>query len=752
MGKGILFGTLAVLLAAAVLAYGVAGGWFGGEPLGPGVIEGEALPPEAVAERKANYRGTDGFEESGRQILFGDLHVHTTFSLDAFTLSLPLLQGEGAHPPADACDFARYCSALDFWSINDHAEGMTPAQWSSTKDIVRQCNAKAGDPANPDMVTFLGWEWTQIGSKPENHYGHKNVIFLDTEEGKVPARPIGAEAQPGALSSWAVRGLPFRQRLAIALDSPGGDFETYQDAMRFMADRRALDKCPEGVPVRDLPEDCRETAETPRDLFAKLDDWGFPSMVIPHGTTWGFYTPPGSTLDKQLEPGLRRPGRQPLFEIFSGHGNSEEYRDFRAVKYDENGEPYCPEPTDDYLPSCWRAGQIIQKRCREEGLPHAECERRTRMARENYVQAGVSGFRTVPGATPGDWLNAGQCQDCFLPAFNYRPGGSAQYALAIGDFGGEGEPRRFRFGVIGSSDNHRARPGTGFKEIDRYENTEGGGPGKPGMINDPERDRKAPRPESEPFDPMNTQLAAFDLVEAERQASFFMLGGLVAVHAQGRDRRAIWEALKRREVYATSGERILLWFEMETDGGTVRMGGAAQQTSAPRFTVRALGAFEQKPGCPDYAVNGLSGQRLENLCKGECYHPSDTRKRITHIEIVRIRPQVRPDEPVESLIEDPWRRFACDKEGAGCSVTFEDEEFAGAARDAVYYARAVQEPTPTINAENLRCTYDEAGRCVKVNPCYKDYRTAYEEECRAESAERAWSSPIFVDYGEPDEG
>ena len=112
--------------------------------------------------------------------------------MDAFLKSLPLLQGEGAHPPADACDFARYCSALDFFSINDHAEGLTPAQWGETVESIRQCNAVAGDPASPDMVAFLGWEWTQMGTTPADHYGHKNVIVRGLDDDEIPARPIAA--------------------------------------------------------------------------------------------------------------------------------------------------------------------------------------------------------------------------------------------------------------------------------------------------------------------------------------------------------------------------------------------------------------------------------------------------------------------------------------------------------------------------------------------------------------------------------
>ncbi len=741
-----------ILLALAILGLGAfCVFWLGGrgylgshEP--PGKVNTPARPEEAVADAvgvQAESAAARGVAEP-KQVLFGDFHVHTTYSLDAFLMNLPLNGGEGAHPPADACDFARFCSQLDFWSTNDHAEMLSPEHWRDTVESLRQCNAVAQDPENPDTGAFLGWEWSQIGTTPDNHYGHKNVVLLGTGPGDIPARPIASQP-PASTRRFNLMSNPALGLLALA----GG--KRYMDLAHQLRRMREVPICPDGVASPDLPADCREAVPTPAGLFRKLDEWDLPSIVIPHGTAWGLYSPPGTDWRKQLAPDMHDPDRQTLIEIYSGHGNSEEYRSYRDVEYAADGIPRCPEPRDDYVPTCWRAGEIIQQRCEDAGLELEECQSRAAEARRNAIQAGISPQLTVPGSSGAEFLDAGQCTDCWLPAFNQRPRSTAQYMLALRDFGGEGGPERFRMGFLGSSDNHQARGGNGFKEFGRVFNTESAGPpNPPALLALLARDPSEPvrEPQSVPFDPATTSLPLFAQFETERAGSFFLTGGLVATHANGRDRQAIWDALERREVYATSGGRTLLWFDLvnapESDAGenTVPMGGSAVMGESPRFLVRAAGAFEQKPGCPDYALDSLGPERLERLCRGECYHPSDRRKLITRIEVVRIRPQSRVDEPIDELIEDPWRVFECEPDPSGCTVSFTDEEFPGGARDAVYYVRAIEAPSPAVNGAQLRCEYDAFGRCLQINLCTRE-----SGDCLAEVEERAWSSPIFVDFG-----
>ena len=675
-----------------------------------------------------------------RQILFGDLHVHSTFSFDAYNLSLPMLQGEGAHPPGDACDFARYCSALDFWSINDHAEGLTPDQWSQTRQLVRDCNAVAGDPQNPDMVTFLGWEWTQIGDTAETHFGHKNIVLKDIAEGQVPVRPISAREQlfPNDRNPFGLL-----MRLLFIVTSPASESrQPYYDFARFLQDREDLVSCEKSVPVRELPTDCQESASTPTELFGKLDDWGFPYLVIPHGNSWGFYTPPLSSWDKQLAAHVEPDRHEPLIEVFSGHGNIEQYKPWRAVGVDEEGREYCPEPSKNFLPACWQAGEIIRERCLAENESAQNCEERAVAARANYLAARDSGHWTVPGSELNDWLDAGQCRDCYMPAYNHRPTASMQYGLAIRDFSDpDSPPKRFRWGVIGSSDIHSARPGSGYKEIMRRSMSDGrlANLGPPPTLTARDSEPRSLSPdEAGLFGPY-----------FERFSSFLGTGGLVAVHSAGRDRDSVFSALQQKQVYGTSGDRILLWFDLlaSAQGPSAVMGQSVTRNENPEFEVSAMGDWQQLPGCPDDSA-GLDAERLQRLCAGECYNPGEVRKRIEQIEVVRIRPQLYQDELLEPLIEDPWKVLPCNDTGQGCRVRFTDPDYAAGRRDALYYVRAIQQSSPTINGDNLRCERDADGQCISVDPCRGRSPEDLEDECLAPASERAWSSPIFVDFGD----
>jgi hypothetical protein len=748
--KALLIAGLLVIAVAGTWTLASLNGWLA-RPVMGGAPANLPRPSDVSAtwQQAQRHAASIVAGDPAKQILFGDLHVHTTFSGDAFIRSLPMLNGEGAHPPADACDFARYCSALDFWSINDHAEGISPRMWQETKQAIRQCNAVT-EADNPDVVAFLGWEWTQSNAADAaSHFGHKNVIFLDTEEQTVPTRPIGSAAFR-AIGEEKSQFVDFLLPPLDRIRNPLFDFtnrQLYFDLHGMMTEWAAVPYCEDGVHVRDLPIDCSERAATPSVLFKKLDEWGTESIVIPHGNAWGMTVPPGSSWDHQLRAGNHDPERQILIEIYSGHGNSEQYRPWRAVGFDENGKAFCPEPGNGYTPSCWRAGEIITERCRAAGFDEEECETRAARARRDYLSRGNLGFHTIPGQRAQDWSDAGQCRDCFLPVFNLRPGYSTQYALSISNLDNEGKPRRFRFGLIGSSDSHRGRPGVGYKEFSRHGMTDAHGPASPAWESRLKDDPGEPLPKSL-LRPVRMTMLNFS--EFERRAGFLTTGGLVATHAEGRDRDAIWAALKRKEVYATSGPRILLWFDLlNANQGELPMGSNAELTANPRFRVRAVGSFKQKPGCPEHSLTALGPDGIARVCRGECYNPSDERYAITRIEVVRIRPQMVPDEPVDDLIEEQWRMFDCEPDPGGCIQEFEDAEFADAGRDAVYYVRAIQEPTPKVNGGNLRCEYDEDGNCVKMNICYGGYRTDRNDDCLWDVEERAWSSPLFVDYRRP---
>ena len=728
--KSFFYFLFVILISALIYSLVAFFGYFG--TLEPGGKSINSELPKKILNQK--IRSQLKHSNSSKQILFGDTHVHTTYSTDAFLWSLPMYNGRGPHPVSDACDYARFCSALDFWVISDHAEASTPHSWNNTIEQVQSCN-KSTDPENPDMITFLGFEWTQISDNQNEHFGHKNVILKEIDSEYLPKSPIAADR--ASLNNFRDPNRVNEARINMMVQAFNdlGNRQRYYDFIAYNADISKSAVCSGNSNDED---DCLMSADTPKELFSKLDDLETDSIVIPHGNTWGFYTPLGSSWDDQLDD-VHDPEKQISFEIMSGHGNSEEYRNWAEIIF-EGDEFICPEVSENYLPSCKQAGNIIFERCIESGKSEIQCREDANQAEIFYLEAGQSGHFVVPGATPEMWLDSGQCKDCFIPSFNYRPKGSFQYALTKRGNNNE----KFIFGVIASSDNHRARPGTGYKAVDRLLTTESNG------VKDPAFERLF-----YPLDEISDKPVKFKIEErfipnplgyweSERQESFFTTGGLAAVHVDSRSREGVWDAFKRRETYGTSGPRILLWFDLITENGLVPMGSEFTIDNNPTFQVKAVGSFKQKPGCPDYSLGKRSAEDIKKLCMNECYNPGSERYAVTRIEVIKVLPEINESEDPNDLIIDPWKIFECEENKAVCRIRFQDEDFLTDNREATFYVRAIQEPTERINGKNLRCTYDDEGNCIQTNFCYGGYKTDINDNCISMSEERAWSSPIYL--------
>jgi hypothetical protein len=658
-------------------------------------------------------------DEPEPTILFGDLHAHTSTSLDAQLVTLPVF-GRRPYGPEEACRFARYCAGLDFWSINDHAEEMLPRHWKENIDAVRACNDEFGGyTRSPEMVTYLGWEWTMSTNDPATDYGHHNVVLKDTCAPEIPARPF---ASPRALAGLDPNLIPNFRDLIVAID-PENE-EAYDAAAERVLALQEKPDCDPNVDTLELPDDCHEVAETPADLYDLFERWGLDAVAIPHGSAWGTHHAQLVTWRQRFNPRQLSPEYSPVVEIHSGHGNSEEYRSYRHAHVD-GGEVVCPPPTEDFTPCCWRAGEIVRERsdaCAADpsGI---ECETEVEKARADFLAEGKRGFNTLSDTEADDWLECGQCVDCFQPALGLRPERTAQAALAMTNFDDPMQPWRYVFGFVSSTDSHQSGPGAGYKEF--TEMTDSSGPAGP------------------EYDFIVERALSMITPDHTRQESFNYGGGLVAVHVDSTDRDAIWKALNERRVYATSGERIELWFGL----GEHRMGSVVTTDDIPEFEVRARGAFKQLPGCPDAAREATSEDFIREMCFGECYNPTDERHRITRIEVVKVTPQIVDGEAIDPLIQDPYRTIPCESEGDECVVQFRDDAYVEEGRPATYYVRAIQEPTQVFNAETLRCERDADGNCVDTNPCDSGHE-GVDDDCLSEGEERAWSSPIYLQPSE----
>jgi hypothetical protein len=95
-------------------------------------------------------------EKPTQRLFWGNLHCHSIF-------------GDGIRLPEEIHAFARDESFLDIFSLTDHTEALTNAQWNYFREVCNTFN----EPGR--YVTFNGGEWTS----PE--FGHRNFIYPGDE-------------------------------------------------------------------------------------------------------------------------------------------------------------------------------------------------------------------------------------------------------------------------------------------------------------------------------------------------------------------------------------------------------------------------------------------------------------------------------------------------------------------------------------------------------------------------------------------
>jgi hypothetical protein len=266
----------------------------------------------------------------------------------------------------------------------------------------------------------------------------------------------------------------------------------------------------------------------------------------------------------------------------------------------------------------------------------------------------------------------------------------------------------FRFGVIGSSDTHLGTPGL----VDEDRHPGHGGAGAP-----PSGARASGLPDDLEFNP----------------------GGLAVLWAEENSRDSLFTAMRRREVYATSGPRLVVrlfgGFELPADLCDsdrfaeigyrlgVPMGGdlPPAQGGAPRFAISALRdpGTDLRPGTPLERIQIVKGWVEDGEARELVYDVAGSAPSGASVDLA-----------------------TCETSGPGaeqlCAV-WSDPDF-DPSEPAFYYARVLENPTCrwsqyVCNAQGVDCS--DPDRVAE------DLRACCAEDHRRSIQERAWTSPIW---------
>ena len=582
--------------------------------------------------------------DAERQPFFGDVHVHSVFSFDAYLFdtrngprdAYRFARGEPVGlPPLDAMGdptrIHQLRAPLDFAAVSDHAEMLGETTLCAFLGLdTFACNLVFDDGGFSQALQIFGGQFTDPDPKRLPFCGDGGETCLAAATGVWSEIALAADEFDDPDGDCAFTTFPAYEWTA----APGN--ETLHRNVLFRSSA-----------IPPLPVSYVE-AQTPGELWTELRaqcalvGGDCQALTIPHnsnqsaGLTFPVTEEDGAPLTR--ETALLRREMEPLVELVQHKGDSE----------------------------CRTGVESTDPRCDFEKIPEAPV---TTDSPRAYV-------RNV--------LKAGLTLDVGL---GVNP---------------------FSLGLVASSDTHNGTPGAVLE--DDF-------PGHVGSL-----DASA-----------TSKLSGGSVLQNP--------GGLMVVWAEENARDALFDAMLRRETYATSGTRPEVRFfggfdlaaglcdrpDLVSEGyaSGVAMGGLLASdpaASAPRFVVHAL----MDPGTPGFPGTPLA--EIE-IVKGWV----DTAG-VEHETVVSVAGAAPPPDAVDLL--------TCTTDGSGLAslcAEWVDPDFDPAER-AFYYARVFESP---VCRWSTRLCRDEGVDCSVPAP--PGFEACCDGSVPETIQERATTSPIWVE-------
>jgi len=583
-----------------------------------------------------------------REVYFGDLHVHTRYSFDAYLqdvrgtpedayafargtpLTLPPLDASGEGTVEVEID-----RPLDFAAVTDHAEYLGE---------IDACT----DPSSPVYDgtfctdTRAGSGLVEYGSRL-NLADPDRLPLCDDADCLGRARDAWQRIQDAAEDAY--------DRTAACTFT---SFVAYEWSSALDLSNLHRNVMFRSAAVPELPTSYYETNE-PRRLWDRLErdclerTPGCDVMAIPHNTNWSngrMFIPeyPGRN---EAAFAARRAAFEPILEVYQHKGDSECTRGLAGILGD------------------------VDELCDFEKLrlpPFEDCG---------------------DGIGSGGTVNSGCVSQLDFLRGILIEGLKERIRIGVNPY---------PLGVIASTDSHNATPGA----VDERDYV-----GHFGIL---ETDLQNQLTQTIPGGPRASP------------------GGLVAVWAEANNREALFDAMRRRETYGTSGPRISVRFFGGTDlpedlcdgsdfvaradDAGVPMGGELPATdAAPRFAVLAM----KDPGTD--ARPGTDLERIQ-IVKGSLAPGGEPR-----VDVYDVAGEEQTD-PIDPATCTPETGSA-----SLCAVWTDPDHDPEA--HAFYYVRVLEQPT---------CRWS-VYRCAELP---EDERPEACGVLPTSIRERAWTSPIFV--------